>query len=894
MNQEIINVGTSPNDGLGDPIRTAFIKTNSNFTTLFAIPNPAPPVTLTGKTGDVPGMYAYDADYFYYCFATYDGVSTIWAKVAQINDISTTSISNGNSNVSVAANSVVTVSVANVANIVTFTSTGVTTTGNVSTGNILTNNYLYANGTPFLGTYGNTQVAAFLTTYTGNVSAGNVLSNNFLYANGAPFIAPNYGNSNVAAYLPTYTGAFSNLSALTVTGSGAVVLDPAGNSVTISPTFGGNVVINPAGVGGIDNMVIGNITPKAANFTTVSATGNVTGNYFIGNGSQLTGIAASSSNANALTGNTLSSNVVISSLTQVGTLANLSVNGAISTTGTVTANQFTGSGAGLTNIPGANVSGSVSQANYANTANAVAGSNVSGIVAQATQANYANTANAVAGANVSGSVSQANYANTANAVAGSNVSGIVAQATQANYANTANAVAGSNVSGIVAQATQANYANTANAVAGSNVSGIVAQATQANYANVANSVSSSNITGTVLSSTVVASSLTQVGTLTSLTVTGSIGGGNLLTNGVISTTGNVIGGSLVATVATLIGNVVGGNILTGGAISATGNIAGSYFIGNGSQLTGLPVAYSNSNVANYLTTYSNTFGNLSALNVTGLGAVILSPNGNSVTLAPTFSGTVVIAPTGTGSIDNMVIGNATPQSANFTKISATGNITASYFYGNGSQLTGLPTSYSNTQAAAYLSSGNVSTNILTTAAVSAAGDVTGNNLVGAIATASQPAITSVGVLSTLSVSGNISSGNHIPAANIAYSLGNSTNQWASLYVGNSSIYIGGVALSVVNGNLLFSGNTIITGNATGNNITANLTGTTTGLHNGLVNSFDIKALSWDFGYIVANTYTNPIQYLFAVTPAGNLDMGTITAPASLYIDIGSINASTVN
>lgn len=35
MSQQIINVGTNPNDGTGDPARTAFTKTNSNFTELY-------------------------------------------------------------------------------------------------------------------------------------------------------------------------------------------------------------------------------------------------------------------------------------------------------------------------------------------------------------------------------------------------------------------------------------------------------------------------------------------------------------------------------------------------------------------------------------------------------------------------------------------------------------------------------------------------------------------------------------------------------------------------------------------------------------------------------------------------------------------------------------------
>lgn len=85
----------------------------------------------------------------------------------------------------------------------------------------------------------------------------------------------------------------------------------------------------------------------------VSATGNVTGNYILGNGSQLSGIITTV-DANTLTGNTLSSNVVTSSLTSVGTLGSLSVTGnvqggnlrtagLISATGAITGAAITGS-----------------------------------------------------------------------------------------------------------------------------------------------------------------------------------------------------------------------------------------------------------------------------------------------------------------------------------------------------------------------------------------------------------------------------------------------------------------------------------------------------------------------------------------------------------------------
>ena len=69
MSQQIIDIGASPNDGLGDPIRSAFGFTNDNFTQLFNVPNSSPPATLIGKDTDIAGMYAYSPNYF--CFHRY-------------------------------------------------------------------------------------------------------------------------------------------------------------------------------------------------------------------------------------------------------------------------------------------------------------------------------------------------------------------------------------------------------------------------------------------------------------------------------------------------------------------------------------------------------------------------------------------------------------------------------------------------------------------------------------------------------------------------------------------------------------------------------------------------------------------------------------------------------
>ena len=83
----------------------------------------------------------------------------------------------------------------------------------------------------------------------------------------------------------------------------------------------------------------------------VSASGNITGNYFIGNGSQLTDVTASSVDANALTGNTLSSNVLYSSLTSVGTLSNVSVSGNVTSGNVLTGGLISATA----NITGGNI-----------------------------------------------------------------------------------------------------------------------------------------------------------------------------------------------------------------------------------------------------------------------------------------------------------------------------------------------------------------------------------------------------------------------------------------------------------------------------------------------------------------------------------------------------------
>lgn len=90
MAREVINVGTVPNDGTGDPIRTAYEKCNNNFGELYSRVQTEAPTSAVGSAGDFAGMIAIGtnplaaATYgkFYYCFADFDGSSEIWRQVA--------------------------------------------------------------------------------------------------------------------------------------------------------------------------------------------------------------------------------------------------------------------------------------------------------------------------------------------------------------------------------------------------------------------------------------------------------------------------------------------------------------------------------------------------------------------------------------------------------------------------------------------------------------------------------------------------------------------------------------------------------------------------------------------------------------------------------------------
>lgn len=291
MTQQIIDVGSVANDGQGDPIRTAFIKTNENFTELFNI-------------GGVAG------------------------------------IGNGTSNIAIQENGNIGMNINGVANVFRVTSTGsyntgvlntttLTAAGNITSAGTINAAYFVGDGTGITGI--TSSADAILLT-------GNTLSSNVLYSQlvSVGTLQSLVVTSGIAVGNVTTTGRVSALG--NVTGGNLITVGNAQVSANVN-AVSVNASNNVSAVGNVKaNNVIATTIVSAASLTgtIVSVSGNVTGGNLNTTGSV-------STSANVVAGNVLSTGVISTSSNVVaGNVNSISVSasgnitaGAISTTGNI-------------------------------------------------------------------------------------------------------------------------------------------------------------------------------------------------------------------------------------------------------------------------------------------------------------------------------------------------------------------------------------------------------------------------------------------------------------------------------------------------------------------------------------------------------------------------------
>ena len=774
MGQEIIDIGAAPNDGLGDPLRTAFEFTNNNFTQLFSYPNPIPPNnTLIGKVGDVPGMYAYSADYFYYCFGTYDGTSTIWAILPSTSATLQAGIANNLTEVYTYNNGNVTVSVGGAGNVAVFTPTGVVLRGNISatggistTGNV-TGNYIYGNGVFLTGitavgsVYSNANVANYLPVYSGNI--GNIVTNNIttsgqISATGdiitdGLFIGTFQGNITGNLVVPGANTQVIYNNNGAANASSAFKFNTSGNVLTVlgsicSPTVNANRVnANSIAVAGViqTTNVVANGSGSFSNGIyagnsivsngVISAIGNIYGNYIFGNFSANATNAVYATNAGTVINN---SQPNITSVGNTLTIGTIFLNGVSNT-------------ANVHNINTSTINASTTNSNI------VVATSVTGTLLTNAQPNITSVGTltnlSVAGNISSGTLSTGNISSTGSV----SVTGNITSCGSASVAS--NLSVGGNIM------------STGNLLVGGGVSSVGNLFISSN-GNIINNLSVGNnlsVTGKIFSTGGISTqgSITSQGTISAT--------GNMYTSGYFigNFQGNVSGNFTVAGSNTQIiynanglagasagftftsgpnalsilgtvnaqGNITGGNLITSG-IASVGSIISSTTISAGGNISG-------SNIS--------AGGNVFATNITTSGIICSAGNVTS----PLFVGNLSAPGVSQQMLMNRfgIVSPATGLNYNVCSglLSATGNVGVGHNI-TASTITGsLTTSTQSniTIVGSPLSVGSTGQGTLN------AGIVNSNSVLGTILTASQPYISAVGTLYNLCVNGQISTAGNI-------------------------------------------------------------------------------------------------------------------------------------
>ena len=563
---------------------------------------------------------------------------------------------------------------------------------------------------------------------------------------------------------------------------------------------------------------------NALSLNSVSASGNIYAAYLHGDGSNITGIATAQ--ANALIGNTLSSNVIYSSLTTVGILNNVYTTGVVSAVGNIYGNNAS--------LVGNLTVREITASDLAASGNLVSANLSTGTI---TSTNISSSGNIISLTLTTGNVNSASISSSGNIITlGLSASGNVQSnnVTILNRANLNNVTATTiSVSGTT---TAANATFSENLLANSITSNTTLSSANLSVSGTAvlptiTSVTNSNVTITASGNGVInLDNLAISDTTFSAT-------GNLFTiagnSGFILPVGNTPQRPSSPLIGTTRFNTTINNVETFDGVewvsgnSALGSIADQQITPSGStaSYTLIQPATTTSVIVsiNGVTQLPNVAYTVSGTTITFATAPLSSDIIDirfisyltTIDALSNDSGNSYVSVSNTPTIDFGVAGNAAASFNASGNLDVYGNIvsgniyTNNYLWANGQPFV-TPTSYGNANVATYLSVGT-SSNIVVN---------TGNYFIGdGSKLTNLPASSSYSNANVVAYAQSGFGGNIIPASNVTYSLGNVTNQWSELYVSGNTIYVGGVSIATTGNTLTIAGNSVVTANPTGNSTT---------------------------------------------------------------------------
>jgi len=499
----------------------------------------------------------------------------------------------------------------------------------------------------------------------------------------------------------------------------------------------------------VSNLLCSNINVvTTANMAALTVTGVLNGSLFIGNASGLSNI-----NSSNLVGNVASANAALvvtqpaqPNITSVGVLSALTVAGIFQ------GGLLTGNASGLSNINSSNLDGNVASANAAL------------VVTQPAQGNITSVGQ-LTSLTVTGVLQAALYTGNASGLSNINSSNLVGNVASANIASSVTNPAQTNITSVGVLSTLT-------------VAGIFQGGLLTGNASGLSNINSSNLVGNVASANAALvvtdpaqPNITSLGVLNSLTINGLLIASNA------SGLSNINSSNLV-------GNVAAANVASSVTDPAQPNIT-SLGVLNSLTINGLLIASNASGLSNINS--SNLVGNVASANV---AVSVTDPAQGNITSVGVLTALVV-----SGVLQaSLLTGNASGLS-NINSSNLVGNVASA----NAALVVTQPAQPNITSVGTLTSltvSGILNSNLFTGNA-SGLSNINSSNLVGNVASANaalvvtqpaQPNITSVGTLTSLTVSGilnsNLYTGNASGLSNI-----NSSNLVGNVASANAALVV---------------------------------------------------------------------------------------------------------